>query len=186
MFNAEQIVEILKLVNSSTNTKPTVDHGGYEIGKNYPNRWRIRVRGPFYSDETFGNNGMFNLPHQEHPKQRYIVIASDGKGWEHVSVHVGKSDGSERTPTWDEMCYIKSVFWDEEDCVVQYHPRRSEYITAHSHTLHLWRPTGQVLPEPPSILIGAKTMAEAVDMMSRKGWSQGDIEKVLKRGNFEG
>jgi hypothetical protein len=45
------------------------------------------------------------------------VIASDGKGWEHISVSLPN-----RCPNWREMCFIKSLFWDEEDVVIQYHP----------------------------------------------------------------
>lgn len=76
-------------------------------------------------------------------------------GWEHVSVHV--LDGRRtHTPTWSEMCYIKEIFWDPEDVVLQYHPRESQYVNNHPHVLHLWRPTVQAVPEPPRILVGVK------------------------------
>jgi len=32
-------------------------------------------------------------------------------------------------PSWDVMWYFKDVFWDEEDCVVQYHPPKSKYVS---------------------------------------------------------
>lgn len=80
------------------------------------------------------------------------VIFSDGMGWEHVSVSTPN-----RTPNWSEMCFIKSLFWDDEDTVVQFHPPRSEYVNNHQHCLHLWRPNdGQTMPMPPSILVGFK------------------------------
>jgi hypothetical protein len=53
------------------------------------------------------------------------------------------------------MCFIKDTFWDGEDCVMQLHPPRSEYVNNHPYCLHLWRPTdGRVIPQPPSIFVG--------------------------------
>jgi hypothetical protein len=72
-------------------------------------------------------------------------------GWEHVSV-----SRQDRCPLWDEMCQIKSMFWDEDDCVIQYHPPRSEYVNLHKNCLHLWRPIGIELPMPDSIMVGFK------------------------------
>ena len=113
------------------------------------------------SDSSFGNNGCFiiNLSHTVFAN----IIASDGEGWEHVSVHIvdlklpkTKINSQERTPTWSEMCKIKDIFWDEEDCVIQFHPPKSEYVNNHKHTLHLWRPINEALPCPNSILVGIK------------------------------
>jgi hypothetical protein len=52
------------------------------------------------------------------------------------------------------MCYIKDLFWDKDDCVIQYHPAQSEYVNLHKHTLHLWRPTHETFPIPNKILVG--------------------------------
>lgn len=111
--------------------------------------YRIK-NGLIGSDKRFGNNGAFQIT-----KNRVIfyIIASDGEGWDHVSVHC-KFCGIERTPTWDEMCFIKSVFWDEDDCVIQYHPSKKEYVNLHKYTLHLWRPTNSEFPIPNKILVG--------------------------------
>lgn len=83
-------------------------------------------------------------------------IASDDYGWEHVSVHSSNRAGKLFMPTWEEMCWIKHQFWDAEDWVMQLHPAKSEYINTHGKTLHLWRPIGQAIPTPPSILVGIK------------------------------
>lgn len=116
---------------------------------------RLRVRsGYLASDETCGNNGVFRLPLRpgEAPLQ---IIASDGaiepggEAWEHVSVSL-----PHRAPTWAEMCRVKALFWDEEDCVVQYHPPRSEYVNNHPHCLHLWRRPGVDFPRPPALMVG--------------------------------
>lgn len=105
------------------------------------------------SDDTIGNNGAFEIRLSNRTKA--FVIASDGLGWEHVSVHV-VSEGKERTPTWAEMCRIKDMFWSEEETVVQYHPAKSEYVNNHKHCLHLWKPVGVEFPVPDSILVGVK------------------------------
>jgi hypothetical protein len=75
-------------------------------------------------------------------------------GWEHVSV-----SKKTYTPTWDEMCYVKSLFWDEEDTVIQYHPAKSQYVNNHPYCLHLWRPTKERVPVPDPILVGIKNRA---------------------------
>lgn len=77
-----------------------------------------------------GNNGMF-LCKVAHG-QSLRVIASDGGGWEHVSV-----SRTDRCPTWKEMCQVKDLFWDDTDCVVQYHPPKSDYVNNHPYCLHL-------------------------------------------------
>lgn len=66
--------------------------------------------------------------------QALSVIASVEDGWEHVSVSLGN-----RCPTWDEMCFVKNLFWDEEDIAIQFHPAKSEYVNLHPYALHLWR-----------------------------------------------
>lgn len=105
------------------------------------------------STSQMGNNGVFIIPLSNRSKA--ICLASDGAGWEHVSVRIA-CEGDSRTPTWAEMCKIKALFWDEQDWVVQYHPARSEYVNNHPHVLHLWRPIGVEIATPPSILIGLK------------------------------
>lgn len=57
-------------------------------------------------------------------RTNFVVIASDGSPeipWEHVSARAIDYKG-ERVPTWEEMCWLKDLFWDAEECVVQYHP----------------------------------------------------------------
>ncbi|WP_439375489.1 DUF7694 domain-containing protein [Bradyrhizobium sp. DASA03120] len=52
------------------------------------------------------------------------------------------------------MCFVKDLFWHEEECVMQLHPPRSEYVNNNRYCLHLWRPTCQEIPTPPSGLVG--------------------------------
>jgi len=118
-----------------------------------PNQHRIKNHPILSSDDSFGNNGAFKIPLDENVSA--FVIASDGDGWEHVSVHV-VDNGKQETPTWDEMCQIKDMFWGDDDCVIQYHPPKSDYVNNHQHCLHLWRPVGIEIPTPPSIMVGIK------------------------------
>lgn len=88
-----------------------------------------------------------------------IIVASNGSEevpWEHVSLRARAPTGKERTPTWAEMCFVKDLFWDEEECVIQYHPPRSDYVNNHACVLHLWKPIGIEMPRPPSIAVGIK------------------------------
>jgi len=120
-----------------------------------PEQYRITGNHAFKSDVSFGNNGAFRIPIDKSIGIEAFVIASDGHGWEHVSVTI-KEDGKSETPTWEEMCVIKELFWDDTDCVVQYHPPKSEHVNMHEHCLHLWRPTELPLPMPPSVMVGVK------------------------------
>lgn len=82
------------------------------------------------------------------------VIWSYGGGWEHVSI-----DGKKRMPDWNEMCMLKDMFFKDDECCVQYHPPKSEYVNNIPYCLHIWRPIEEYsgkLPVPPSILVGIK------------------------------
>lgn len=114
---------------------------------------RARVTsGPLASDDSYGNNGVFEF---DAPSgARLLCIASDGEGWDHVSVRAVDPDGASRIPTWGEMCLVKEMFWAPWEAVVQYHPRKSQYVNNHPHVLHLWRPQDEELPQPPPSLVG--------------------------------
>ena len=117
-----------------------------------PNKDRIR-KGPLASDDSYGNNGAFYT--YFNPTMGLQIIASDQEGWEHVSVTaIVRKMTYPRTPTWNEMCKVKNLFWDEEDIVVQFHPKKSEYVNNHNYCLHLWRKIGIEFETPPTELIG--------------------------------
>lgn len=111
------------------------------------------THGPMQSDASFGNNGMFTINHESYD---LLVIASDGMGWDHVSVSIVGCPN--RTPNWKQMCFVKDLFWEEDECVVQYHPPKSEYIDNHPGCLHLWKPQSEELPMPDSLLVGYKEL----------------------------
>lgn len=62
---------------------------------------------------------------------------TDEDGWEHVSV---SPYAHTRTPSWDDMCRIKDIFWDATETVFQIHPPKSKYTNIMDNCLHLWRP----------------------------------------------
>jgi hypothetical protein len=58
------------------------------------------------------------------------------------------------------MCFVKDLFWDDEECVMQLHPPKSDYVNCHPNCLHLWKPVGQDIPRPPSELVGPTNQGE--------------------------
>lgn len=112
---------------------------------------KCRVRGSrMGSDVTYGNNGAFVISCPS-TRRRLSIIVSNGEGWEHVSVHI--SNRPKDTPTWPEMCYVKDLFWEAEEGVVQFHPPKSVYVNCHFGTLHLWRSIETAIPMPPTYLV---------------------------------
>ena len=105
-----------------------------------PEKYRIKT-GLYASTKEDGNNGAFMIG-------KLYVIASDGEEWEHVSIST-----KGRQPRWNEMCKIKDIFWDAEDCVIQYHPPESRYVNDHPNVLHLWRPINMSIPQPPLFMV---------------------------------
>lgn len=114
----------------------------------------------FHTTEMAGNNGAFYLPAMTglmNNKSFFFCIATSGMGWDHVSVTIPPvTRGPERCPTWEEMCYVKSFFWDDEEECMQLHPPKSNWVDNHPFCLHLWRPQLCVIPLPPSIMVGIK------------------------------
>lgn len=111
-----------------------------------PEKFRITT-GKLGSDSSYGCNGAFYIDVRRQTPS--FVIASNQFGWEHVSVSVSP----EHSPSWELMCKVKDLFWDEEDCVVQYHPPRSDYKNLHPHCLHMWREVGMEFNRPPSWMV---------------------------------
>ena len=94
------------------------------------------------------NYGWFEIPRIA-GTLRIMSSGSDQlSGWEHVSVSLHR-----RSPTWDEMCYVKNLFWREDETVLQFHPKKSKYVNQMPFCLHLWKKIG-VEPElPPDVCV---------------------------------
>jgi hypothetical protein len=97
--------------------------------------------GPMKSDRGYGFNGLFIIGELR-------VIASNGWGWDHVSVSL-----CNRCPTFEELKMIKDLFWDPEETVVHFFPKQSVYINNHPFTLHLWKRHGEAYQLPPMIMV---------------------------------
>lgn len=83
------------------------------------------------------------------------VIWSNGGGWEHVSIAPLKRS---YTPSWEDMCKVKDMFFRDDEVVIEYHPAKSDYVNNMTNCLHLWRPLTEKMPTPPSIYVGIKEL----------------------------
>lgn len=96
------------------------------------------------------------------PRYSGSVIWSFGGGWDHVSVCPFRKN---YTPTWDDMCQLKEIFFRDDEWVCEFHPAKSDYVNNATNCLHLWKPQNEVMPTPPSWMTGAKkgqTISEAI------------------------
>lgn len=97
---------------------------------------KIKVR--YEGDDGFG--GYINLP----TGHFVTFMFSYSGGWEHLSI-----SKPTQTPSWDDMCAAKNMFWDEDECCVEYHPAKKDYVNLHPYCLHIWKPINETLPTPP-------------------------------------
>lgn len=86
-----------------------------------------------YQNEQFGTNkgepfGAFAA------KGMYIIVAPLDMEWQHVSI-----SKKNRVPNWQEMCFVKDLFWDKDETVIQFHPKEEKYVNTCGNCLHLWR-----------------------------------------------
>jgi len=110
-----------------------------------------RVKHPLINDPgAYGddNNAVFFMK-SPITNDLMSVIASTGEGWEHVSV--SKKNG--KTPTWEEMCFLKDLFFRKDETVIQYHPKKENYVNIKKNCLHLWRKIDQELELPPTWMV---------------------------------
>lgn len=114
-----------------------------------------RIRDGYYQSEPGEPYGAFRV--RGPAGRELLIMADDGAqtGWDHVSVST-----KTHTPNWREMCFVKSLFWLPEDCVVQFHPPASTYVNNMANCLHLWRWRKGEFPTPPAILVGYKKLGE--------------------------
>ena len=82
------------------------------------------------------------------PNRGLKIIGSSGEGWDHVSV-----SREDRTPTWEEMEWVKRELFDARDCVMQLHVPVAEHKNHHPHCLHMWRPQQAEIPRPPAFMV---------------------------------
>jgi hypothetical protein len=122
--------------------RPVLDSEKLETG---------RFRNGQLASETGDLYGLFDIMG---PCGTALRIMSSGTGreadgWEHVSISTQK-----RPPNWQEMCFVKDLFWDEDEIALQYHPPKWAYVNHHPYCLHLWKPLNEVIPLPPTWMVG--------------------------------
>ena len=114
------------------------------------------INGSMASTAGMGANGKFHIPSPDGVAM-LCIIASEGEpddprfAWEHVSVSLGA-----RCPTWEEMDYVKQIFWRDDETVMQLHVPRDCHINNHAYCLHLWKPINVPIPRPETVLVGVK------------------------------
>lgn len=94
-------------------------------------KYRQDMDDPLNASNPGDDHGMFFVPVPK-PKKMDTFMAikvSSGGGWEHVSITMHRKFklgiiSLDRTPTWQEMCFVKNLLWDENDTVIQYHPAK--------------------------------------------------------------
>ena len=116
-----------------------------------PNKFRM-TKGRMGTTNADGNNGVFFIPFRRGMVTggSMKTVASDGLGWEHVSISL-----PHHCPSWNQMCRIKNLFWDADDAVIQIHPPQIDYVNHSENCLHLWRKKGtnDFFESPPLVLV---------------------------------
>lgn len=119
----------------------------------FDNLEQYRIRRGRQESPSFATFGAFEMPGP--CGERLTIIANDGRdtGWEHVSVSTRR-----RIPNWREMCFVKNLFWGDDEWVVQFHPAAADYVNNYSLVLHLWKCTSSEFPTPPAWTVGDKEL----------------------------
>lgn len=91
-------------------------------------------------EETVG----YYVKHERIRDYVYQCFVDESKDIEHVSVTllaIEKKRFREvsRTATWQEMCFIKDLFFNEDEEVIQIHRSRIKGEAITTRTLHLWK-----------------------------------------------
>jgi hypothetical protein len=102
----------------------------------------------YITEINVGNDGGYCVLKLSPKSKLVAIIFSWGDGWDHVSASY-----SNRCLTWEEMCVVKNIFFNEDETVIQYHPAKVKYINNHPFTLHLWKPQNQEIPMPPEYMV---------------------------------
>lgn len=116
-----------------------------------------------------GNNCTINL------------IISNTLGWDHISMTIQVEDTYgfmyNRMPSANEMEAMKKLFFNDDEPVIEVHPKKEDYVNIHPYVLHLWKPNLIDLPIPPNILEFTE-----VDLIRTKR----DRKLLIKRGEMDG
>lgn len=73
-----------------------------------------------------------------------VVWCDNENEMEHVSV---SPKHKFNIPSWNDMCFLKDTFFNDDEEVYQIHPKKSEYVNVTENCLHLWKPIGTDIHE---------------------------------------
>ena len=100
-------------------------------------------------EEIIKNERIFNVQNMGIAKAAFVKLTDAGtcsviwcedeNGWEHISISPKKKF---KLPTWNDMCQVKDIFFNDNEEVLQLHPKKSEYVNVRENCLHLWKPKG--------------------------------------------
>ncbi len=94
------------------------------------------------------NWGFFRIPRQGDILRVMSSGTAEETGWEHISISL-----KNRCPTWEEMCYVKNLFWREDETVIQFHPKKSKYVNRFPYCLHIWKSLKAEHQLPPDLCV---------------------------------
>jgi|SRR5262245_16916740 len=106
-------------------------------------RARWEAINPDVADDEY--NGHFYVPCNG---ALLMVIASNGGGWDHVSV-----SRPARIPSWTEMEFVKRTFFKDDEVAMQLHVTPADHINLNPNVLHIWRPHEDTIPLPPDYYV---------------------------------
>jgi len=118
---------------------PIIDHYGGFVGDETCGAFMVPVRARNRGLST-ALTGSYKLK----------VIVSGSEGWDHVSVSL-----PQRCPTWEEMEFVKRLFFQPDAVCMQLHVAESSHISVHPFCLHIWHPHDAEIPLPPPIMVGS-------------------------------
>lgn len=100
-------------------------------------------------DQIIKSDRLFNISNTGFLKCGFIKLTDAGtctvvwndneEGWEHVSLSPKKKS---KIPTWNDMCQLKDIFFNDDEEVLQLHPKKRNYVNLKDNCLHLWKPKG--------------------------------------------
>ena len=101
-------------------------------------------------------------------------------GFEHLSVST-----TVKTPTWEQMCKMKDIFWRDDEVCMQLHPAKENYINNMPYCLHIWKPINKEIPTPPNLMVGIRPDAEKLkedikDFIEKSQENGGIIDEETK------
>lgn len=111
------------------------------------------------------------------PRYKASLIWSNGAGWEHVSISPLKH---RFTPTWDDMCMLKDIFFYDHEEAIQIHPAKDVYVNNMQNCLHLWRCTYKEMVLPPSVLVGRRDGQTKAEIMEEIKAAYAEAGEKLK------